>query len=298
MTAATLTCVNSATSTADLDEQTLRVLDGLSLRSLREATTMSEIFEAAGFTIHYRRQAAPDLTGTFNDNTIDNPNEIIAEHPASGLWFASSPPMRNLACVSDAVRVVEDLMNGVVLPAPSLSALTLAVADKATRYRVRVGGHWKPGGLLLGCLDVHDRTATEPAAVRTLIALTHPTLLGEVERLTCWQSHVNTDRTENTTAVLTAYENASAALWPRYAGAAPTIAADLKPDLLLSYPRDTWPTMSVQVILDEVASHNLRLAPLKASWAITHGHDVPFSVEALLNAAVVPPGVDRPAVTA
>lgn len=279
--------------------QPWRLLDGLSVADLHACTTGTprEAFERAGFTVHYWRPSAPAaLFGTI---------EIILEHSATGLWFAASEELHDQRAPSAVLSNFEKVLGASAISAPasaSLAALTQSVATRAASYLVRVGEAWTVGGLLLGCLRVVEEVAPDDlAATRMLIALADTDLLGQLDRLACWQHNVATDRAGIADAVQRAYTRATAALWPRLSRVAETVALSVKPDRLLSYPREEWETAALQIILDAVAAHEkYAVSPLEAAWQnlIRHPEEQPegprFSIQALLDMACVPDGVTRP----
>ena len=111
-----------------------------------------------------------------------------------------------------------------------------------------------------------------------------------LDRLACWQTHVDTDRHTNTDQAEATYKQAVVSLWPQLADSAPTVAKDLKPDRLLSHPRDTWATVAAQIVLDAVVNDQRYVVrPLAGSWNLTRTEM--FSVEALLSEARIPTGV-------
>lgn len=283
-----------------LAAQPLGLLDDISVADLRAAETPREVFERAGFAVHYWRPAAPaSMFGNV---------EIVVEHPVSGLWFAASVEMCEQRHPSDALANLERALSASTVsgPAPaSLTALTQSVATAAAAWlSPRFGEAWSTGGVLLGCLRVVEQSkADDLDATRMLIALADPDLLGQLDRLACWQANVASDRHALSEAAERAYVRATASLWPRFSVAAETVAKDIKPDRLLSYPREEWPLRAVEIVLDAVADQQTYvIRPLQASWQrlIRHPEGQPegerFSVQGLLDMATVPDGVQVPTV--
>jgi hypothetical protein len=279
------------------------ILDDLTVRDLRVCLLAEdpaqEVFARAGFTIHYWRPAAPA--------SMHNGVEIIFEHPASGLWFASRVEMGDntdtpaglLSLIESAIHL--SWSDSTSTPASaSLPALTRAVAVGASKYTgAKMGEPWTPGGLLLGCLRVLGATVptSDVDAMRTLIALTDPHLLGQVERLAQWQDNVAIDRQANEEEALRVYIAAAESLWPSFTGAA-TAAHDLKTDLLLCHPREEWSVRAVEIVLDAVANQQAYvIRPLRASWELTANQPPTqkFSAQVLLDMAQVPAGMQVPA---
>lgn len=280
--------------------QPVTLLDGLNVGDLRAAVTGTpqEAFATAGFAIHYWRPAAP--ASRFGDT------EMVFTHTATGLWFAASVTMQETRNGSDVLTNLEAALAAATVSGPaacSLAALTQSVATRAASSLVRVGEAWTVGGVLLGCLRaVHEHSPADVDATRMLIALADPDLLGQLDRLACWQDNVATDRAGMTEAVERAYVRATADLWPRFSRVAETVAMSVKPDRLLSYPREGWDTAAPQIILDAVVAHETyAVRPLQAAWQnlIRHPEDQPqgerFTLQGLLDMARLPDGVSKPA---
>lgn len=285
--------LNSADVASAYAEQPLWLLDELNAWDLRTATSPQQAFERAGFAIHYWRPAAPaSMVGSV---------EMVFEHTTSGLWFAAAVEMREQHLASDALANLERALS-VPSPGPasmSLTALTQSVATAASQEQgEKMGEAWSLGGLLLGCLRVVEQTTpADLDATRMLVALVDPALHGQLDRLACWQAHADTDRHAFGGLAEQAYVRAIASLWPRYARVADTAASDIKPDRLMSYPREDWPTAAPQIVLDAVANQQAYvIRPLQAAWEQDRFTALgltgkPFTAQGLLDMAIVPDGV-------
>lgn len=291
------------------------LLDHLTVRDLRLSATFDtpqQAFERAGLTVHYWRSAAP---ASVNDFT-----EVVFEHPASGLWFASrinmigtadhGRPDAVLAFLENAIERSLSRPNNTDPNVSSLTALIRCAAAQASRSDgSKTGEAWAAGAVLLGCLSVLDATApaSEIAAMRTVLALTDPDLLGQVERLATWQSNVTNGVSAADDAAMDAYAQAMRTMWPAFGATSDIAAHDLKTDLLLSYPREDWPVRAAEIALAALAS--ARIDPHAMSYVIRPFVDAwqrglinkdsivagrPFTVQALLDMAVVPDGVRTP----
>lgn len=277
----------------ELVEAPVRLLDDLPLGALCSLTSQRDVIEAAGFTVHHWRPHPP---GTWSAYV-----EVVVEHRGAGIWVAQRINEREIQTRSDAVALLEELLDVSVYPAAqNLPALAHAIGHRTgttwAQSFDRFGEGWTAGGLLLGCvrlLDEHD--AEQANAVRTLLALLDPDLPGLLDRLACWQDNAVADREETRIEVSEFYREAVVALWPPLAGLVDSeIGASVEPDRLLSHPVGEWSTAAAQILVDAVAARSKYVERhLDYAWGVL-GRG-PYSVEDALASVAHVPGVHIPA---